>query len=88
MEMFEDGFKLMGADQTGACRQQTAAGRLDQEDALVGDPIVKFDFDLSYQCTLSMSLAELKSYCDPGATPFINDYAIFSNLEESFKQFG
>jgi hypothetical protein len=52
----------VGADQSGICYEKATSG-LDQEAALSGDPIVSFDTDLAYQCSIYMTYNELKSMC-------------------------
>lgn len=79
----------MGADTEGLCLQKASSDVAAQLDALPGDPVVKFDFDVSYLCTQKFDLAELKAYCENTSLD-INEYAIIQNMDlfEEFGQFG
>ena len=60
----EDGFRLRGGDSFGRCIQ----GSIDNLSEM-GDPILKFNVDLSYGCALEYTLDELKTACDALADP-------------------
>ena len=55
----------------------------------MGDPTVKFNVDLSYGCTLSYTLQELKDVCNSINTPVAN-LEIYKNLNniDTFGKFG
>ncbi len=80
----EEGFVVRGGDSTGRCYKTTDANLSE-----MGDPILKFNVDLSYGCSLDWTLDELKKACNPVANP-ISDLEIFSNLDniDSFGRFG
>ena len=85
-QIYEDGFRLSGGDMTGSC-----VGPVTDSDMLaeMGDPTVKFNVDLSYGCTLSYTLQELKEVCNSINTPVAN-LEIFKNLNniDTFGRFG
>ena len=71
---------------TGSC-----VGPVTDSDMLaeMGDPTVKFNVDLSYGCTLSYTLQELKDVCNSINTPVAN-LEIYKNLNniDTFGKFG
>lgn len=80
----EDGFRIRGGDITGKCTEGVT-GDLSE----MGDPVVKFNVDLSYGCALEYTLQELKDACNPTDSPLAS-LEIFKNLDsvDSFGQFG
>ena len=85
-QIYEEGFRLSGGDMTGSC-----VGPVTDSDMLaeMGDPTVKFNVDLSYGCTLSYTLQELKDVCNSINTPVAN-LEIYKNLNniDTFGKFG
>ena len=78
-----DGFRVRGGDLQGKCIN-AATGDMSE----MGDPLLKFNVDLSYGCALEYTLAELEAKCKE-TTP-LADLEIFKNMEtvDSFGQFG
>ena len=79
-----EGFVVRGGDSTGRCYKST-----DADLSEMGDPVLKFNVDLSYGCSIDYTLEELKQACDPIANE-IEELEIFSNLKniDSFGRFG
>lgn len=46
----------------------------------MGDPTLRFSVDLSYGCTLKMTLDDLKKNCDQFKSPIAN-LELFNNLD-------
>lgn len=59
MQLYEDGFRIRGGDSTGKCMPKTTA-----ELGEMGDPTLRFSVDLSYGCSMKMTLDQLKESCD------------------------
>ena len=82
VEVAEEGFVVRGGDSTGRCFKSTGANLSE-----MGDPILKFNVDLSYGCSIELNLAELKDKCKK--SEIVTDLEIFSNLNiDSFGRFG
>lgn len=75
-----DGFKVSGASRTGTCQ---ATGL----QPLMGDPVLSYNKDLTYGCSVEYTLAELQAECE--STDAIS-LGITENLVdfEYFGQFG
>jgi len=71
---------------TGACIGPVADSDMLAE---MGDPVLRFNVDLSYGCTLAYTFQELKDSCSSTKTPVAN-LEIFKNLNyiDTFGQFG
>ena len=54
----EDGFRVRGSDLTGKCIED-----IDTDLSEMGDPILKFDVDMSYGCAIEYTLEELEQNC-------------------------
>ena len=81
----EDGFRVRGGDSTGKCIEGSFSSNLSE----MGDPVLKFNVDLSYGCSMVYNLQELKDNCSSANSP-LADLEIFKNLEtiDTFGRFG
>ena len=77
------GFSLVGADTKGKCLTSASSSLSDY-----ADPIITFGEDLVYTCSISLTQAQLQSYC--GNQPQIQSLPLFSNLAfwQLFGRFG
>lgn len=75
MQLYEDGFRIRGGDATGQCLKST-----DAELGEMGDPTLRFSVDLSYGCSIKMTLSELQENCDLFSSP-IASLELFNNLD-------
>ena len=57
MSIYDGGFRLTGGDSKGKCITALANSDMLSE---MGDPILKFNVDLSYGCVLPFTFDELK----------------------------
>ena len=84
MSIYDGGFRLTGGDSKGKCITKLASSDMLSE---MGDPILKFNVDLSYGCVIPLTYDELKSECNSN---WLSNLEIFTNLDniDYFGDFG
>jgi len=80
--VYEDGFKISGADNYGKCMAQAQTAYL----ADLGDPVLSFEENLIVGCSVSYTLDQLKQACVKGNN-LMGGFELFKNMEE-FQYFG
>lgn len=81
LDEYETGFRITGSDAGGKCLESADSNRSMKD---LQNPILNFQENLSYSCSVSKSLTDLRTFC---AAPTLSDFELFKNLD-FFEHFG
>ena len=89
VQVYQDGLQITGANSHGRCYASDAFSSLGSAIVDFEDPVVNFKEDITYGCSVSHTLASLKTFCTGGtaSTDTVKNLEIFRNLEQ-FKKYG